>query len=172
MMRAHGIHPNGGPGRAPTARQPKIERTAGPTTPKRAKNKTAAFEEENMNVDDEEEPPMYNGVKSENTNDEELLVVKTEPDRERMVYEGNEFQRMRSRATPETGLYSMADNGYESGNSGYTTPVGNSYGMAHLNSYSMGGSSEYGHSSQPLARQNSPSEQTTQYPADPIVITD
>lgn len=171
-MRAHGIHPNGGPVRAPTARQPKTERNAGPTPTKKAKNKAAAFEE-NMNVDDEEEPSLYHGVKSENSQEDELLVVKTETDHESMVHDGiNDFQYMQSRATPDRSSYSMADNGYQSGNSGYATPVAKSYGMAHPDSYGMGGSSEYGRSPQSLARQDSPSEQIVQYLADPIIITD
>ncbi|KFZ05791.1 hypothetical protein V501_08014 [Pseudogymnoascus sp. VKM F-4519 (FW-2642)] len=74
MMRAHGIHPNGGPGRAPTARQPKTERNAGPSPTKKAKGKAAAFDE-SMNVDDDEEPAGSDNFKAENSQDEELLVI-------------------------------------------------------------------------------------------------
>ncbi|ELR04739.1 hypothetical protein VC83_00684 [Pseudogymnoascus destructans] len=77
MMRAHGIHPNGGPGRAPTARQPKTERNAGPSPTKKAKGKAAAFDE-SMNVDDDEEPAASDNFKAENSQDEELLVIKSE----------------------------------------------------------------------------------------------
>ncbi|KFZ25052.1 hypothetical protein V502_00465 [Pseudogymnoascus sp. VKM F-4520 (FW-2644)] len=77
MMRAHGIHPNGGPGRAPTARQPKTERNAGPSPTKKPKGKAAAFDE-SMNVDDDEEPAGSDNFKAENSQDEELLVIKSE----------------------------------------------------------------------------------------------
>lgn len=77
MMRAHGIHPNGGPGRAPTARQPKTERNAGLSPTKKAKGKAAAFDE-SMNVDDDEELAGSDNFKAENSQDEELLVIKSE----------------------------------------------------------------------------------------------
>lgn len=172
MMRAHGIHPNGGPGRAPTARQPKVERTAGPVPAKKPKSKAAAFEEENMNVDDEEEPLPFNGIKPETSQDEELLVVKNE-DQEHLMFSGsNDLQEAHSEATPNLGMFSMADNGYESGNSGYGTPVAGAYDIGHLSSYTMGGSSEYGQSPQVPTRHNSPSEQASPFSAGPIVIAD
>jgi 3-mercaptopyruvate sulfurtransferase SseA len=90
MMRAHGIHPNGGPGRAPTARQPKTERNAGPTPTKKSKNKATAFDE-NMNVDDEE-PTALDNVKGENSQDDELLVVKAEQDQDCFIYEGSDLR--------------------------------------------------------------------------------
>ena len=85
-MRAHGIHPNGGPGRAPTARQLKTERNAGPSPTKKVKGKAAAFDE-SMNVDDEEEPAAAENFKAENSQDEELLVIKSE-----QFYEAQEAQ--------------------------------------------------------------------------------
>ncbi|OBT52435.1 hypothetical protein VE04_07663 [Pseudogymnoascus sp. 24MN13] len=62
---------------APTARQPKTERNAGPSTTKKAKGKAAAFDE-SMNVDDDEEPAGSDNFKAENSQDEELLVIKSE----------------------------------------------------------------------------------------------